>query len=345
MKTIIALEELIKAERERISFERSQLAKHESGERRLSRLTFASAEAKLYESLELIEKHKAMLGELKQQDQKELEAKQRLEEAIKRKKYFEEQNMRIQNNCEKSSEQKLEAMMILDELHEEVGFEDDELFEIAQKSLELHLKEHTQLAEKLNSIKERFRLLLQTSEEENIKELELLNYRIPVLVLHFSVLLDTFKENFEEVDKDGNVSNSFHGFPKYEDWWIKELWKSHQAYFALFRWKAVIETFCKTSEQRKFWTKIFDSWIFVKKLLNDKDEVAYNYHFAFDTLIFEYAELEEELINKNLESMETIIQRITSKEDFSTVMKTHNIITPYLTYKRNRVQGKIEKKQ
>lgn len=344
MKTIIALEELIKAERERISFERSQLAKHESGERRLSRLTFASAEAKLYESLELIEKHKAMLGELKQQDQKELEAKQRLEEAIKRKKYFEEQNMRIKNYNEKSDDQKLEAMMILDELHEDIGFEDDELFEIAQKSLELHLKDHSELANKLTQIRERFKSLLQIKGDENIKELEMLNYRIPVLVLHFSVLLDIFKENFIEIDNLGNKTSTFHGFPKYEDWWIQELWNSHQAYFALFRWKAIIKRFCKTGEQKRSWTKIFDSWIFVKKVLNDKGAMAYNYHFALDSLLLEYAELEEELNSKNLESMETIIKRITSKEDFSTVMKNHNIITPYLKYKKNRIENPEEDK-
>ena len=40
-------------------------------------------------------------------------------------------------------------------------------------------------------------------------------------------------------------TKTFAGFPKYQDWWIRELWSSHQAYFALFKWKDIINNLCK----------------------------------------------------------------------------------------------------
>ncbi len=186
MNSLIALEELIKAEEARVKFERKQLADHESGENKLSRVALASAETKLDEAQELLTKHKLMLEELLKQDQEELAEKERLEEAIRRKKYFEEQNMRILNSKERSDDQKLEAMMIIDELPENINFEDKELFEVAVKSLELNLKDHKELADKLGIIKAEFKDLLKNTKDGKISELEMLNYKIPVLILHFS---------------------------------------------------------------------------------------------------------------------------------------------------------------
>jgi len=370
MYTVVALEELIKQEEARVNFERKQLAAHESGDAKLTRVALASTEAKLEESQELLTKHKAMLEELLQEDQKELEEKARLEEAIKRKKYFDEQNMRVQNAHQRGDDEKLEAMMIIDELPENVKFEDDKIFEIAAMSLDLDLRAHKELKEKLEIIKADFKNLIKKSKDDKVAELELLDVRIPILILHFSVLLEVFKENFiikeeeeekptsnEEESKENTeesetkdetieepkeeqkkeIKTSFSGFPKYEDWWVSELWSSHQAYFALYKWKAIIANFCKTGEQLRSWNKVFDNWIFVKKLLNDKGSVAYEYHYAFDSLITEYAELEEELEDRNLESMETIIKRITNQEDFTKVMKNHNIKTEYLQYKKKRL--------
>ena len=52
-----------------------------------------------------------MYEELLKQDLKELEEKEKLEEAIKRKKYFENQNLRIKNNNQRSDDQKLEEAL------------------------------------------------------------------------------------------------------------------------------------------------------------------------------------------------------------------------------------------
>lgn len=376
MNSIISLEEMIKQEEDQIALQQKQLAAHESGDIKLSRLALASTEAKLEEAQTLLAKHKQMLEQLQKVDAEELEEKETTLLAVRRKKYFAEQNMRIQNANERADDHKLEAMMILDELPEEIEFEDNEIFEIAQKSLELHLGDLTQLQDKLTEIQSDFENLIKNCKDEKISEIGLLNKRIPMLVLHFSVLLENIEANYlveeevevkpEEVnssiednsttqnseDKNENqeedtkeeivekkeLKSTFSGFPKYEDWWIKELWGSHQAYFALYKFKAIISNFCKTGEQKRSWERIFDNWIFVKKLLNDKGALAFEYQYAFDSLLKKYAQLEEELENKNLESMETIIKRITKNEDFGQVMRNHNIETDYLKFKRTKIK-------
>ncbi|MGM0519008.1 MAG: hypothetical protein ACQERD_05145 [Campylobacterota bacterium] len=357
MNSVLALEELIKEEEQRVSLLQKQISMHESGENKLSRLGFASTENSLDETREKLEKHKQMYEELMKQDLKELEEKEKLEEAIRRKKYFENQNLRIKNNTQRPDDQKLEAMMILDELPNEVNFEDDELFEIADKSLELNLKDHKELRDELSKIRQDFESKLKNCKDEKLCGIELLNVRIPILILHFSVLLKNIENNFvpkedSKDSKDNKETNKedeskqetnntpkkkFNGFPKYQDWWIHELWNSHQAYFALYKFKSIIMNLCKTGEQKRSWSKIFDEWVFTKKTLADKGEMAYDYHFALDALLHKYAKLDEELEDKNLESIERIIKEITKKEDFTKMPKNHSIVTEYLNFKKKKL--------
>jgi hypothetical protein len=340
MNTLLALKEMIKEEEQRITVLQKQIVQHESGDNKLSRLSFASTENSLEETKAKLSKHKQMYEELMQQDVEELEEKEKLQEAIKRKKYFENQNLRIKNSTQRADDQKLEAMMILDELPCEVQFKDDEIFEIANKSLELNLKDHKDLRAKLLQIKEDFESKLKNCKDEKLSGIELLNVRIPILVLHFSILLENIENNFAQKEQEKEESNSknekktFHGFPKYQDWWIQELWNSHQAYFALYKFKLIIMNLCATGEQRRSWSKIFDEWVFLKKTLADKGEMTYDFHFALDALLHKYAQLDEELENENLESIERIIKEITKKEDFTKMPRNHSIITGYLKYKK-----------
>lgn len=337
MKTIIALENLIQENEERVKLQRRQLAEHESGVNKISRMVKAATETHLEEELELIAKYKLMLEELLAQDQAELEEKQRVEEAIKRKAYFDNQPNRINNNSSKTTNQKLQVMMIIDELPPEVQFEDKELFEIAEKTIELSIGEHVELQEELENIKKEFEALIVNNKEEKIHDIGMLNLRIPILVLHFSTLLSNINEVIEAHNKEEDAQIiKFKGFPKYEDWWIEELWTSHQAYFALFKWKSIISNLCITKEQKNAWSVIFDEWLFVKKLLSDKGDLAFDYHFAFDSLLTKHAQLEEELVEKNLLAMESIIKEITKKEDFTKVDRKHNITTSYLKFKRDK---------
>ncbi len=413
MESIIALEELIKENESIVTLQKRQLADHESGVNKLSRMAEASTENTLEVASELLAKYKSMLEKLLAQDQEELEEKERLLALAERKKYFDAQDSRIKLNPEHSTDKKLEVMRIIGELPDEVQFEDDELFEIAIKSIELSLPELNELSQKLDCIKTEFKSLIKKSELKDMQEMGTIDFLIPVIILHFSLLLSNIKQTIEDkntkalekqkqilkqreekqekllqemmqieqLEKEKSESEDannteeitvvkenelakeiedtkeikieeepileikelkFSGFPRYQDWWIRELWLSHQAYFALFKWKDIINNLCMTIEQKKAWSIIFDRWVFIKKLLNDKGELAYNYSFAFDSLLLTHAQIEEELENKNIESMELIINEITKKEDFSTTVPFHNTNTPYLKFKKEKLNPKKE---
>lgn len=335
MKSIIALEQLIKEHQERITLLSRHLSEHEEGIQKLSRVAKASTETHLEESTEELVQYKKMLEDLLAQDQVELEEKERIEAAIERKKYFDNQNIRIRDNRHIRSDEKLEAMLIIDELPDEIGFEDEELIQVATKSLELNIKNHTDLNDNLISIKQEFGQLLRGTKNENLRDFAMLSFQIPILVLHFSILVSNIKQTIDEDNLE-----EFHGLPRYEDWWIHELWGSHQAYFALFKWKEIISNQCITATQKQAWSRIFDSWVSIKKMINNKKEMAFEYNFALDTLLRKHAELEEELVSNNLISMDKIIKLMTNKEDFSKVIAEHNILTPYLKFKIEKLESK-----
>ena len=347
MNSVIALEELIKENKERIKHHQKQIADHESGECKLSRLSLASAETNLETAIIDLEKYQTVYDALSVEEKKELEEKAKIEEAIKRKKYFDNQVSRIRSQHNKSNEEKLEAMLILDELSHNVQVEDEKIFEIVEKSLELNITDHQEIFTQLQQIQKRFDNKIKHIKNDKIKELDMLRYEVPIIVTQFLIFHESLlqsiddinerrKEHLEQESEDGIEYEllSFKGYPKYEDWWIHELWNSHQAYFALYKWKQIISNLCMSATQKASWEHIFDAWLTMKRHLNDKSEMAFEIHYAFDHLLCETVGLEEELEKNNLMSMETIIKKITQKEDFQTVSKEHNIVTPYLEFKR-----------
>ncbi|WP_419766289.1 MAG: hypothetical protein ACNI28_05875 [Arcobacter sp.] len=204
---------------------------------------------------------------------------------------------------------------------------------------EMILKGKTvKLEEITKSLEKNEKLLKEKQSEKNSdkEEIEKIESIIKSLNNEFNKINEIF---IPEVK-----TKTFSGFPKYQDWWIKELWVSHQAYFALFKWKEIISNLCITTEQKKAWSIIFDRWVFIKKLLNDKGKLAYDYHYAFDSLMSTYGGIEEELEIKNIESMEVIISEITKKEDFSKNVGFHNVNTSYLQFKIERLKPKDEGK-
>lgn len=339
MKIIVALQDLIKESETRIKLAKQQLSAHESGENKLTYLERMSTENTLEQAQEELAKNQEKLDQLMKEDLEKLEEQERLKEAVKRKNYYHFQKIRIKRNKVKANDVKLEAMHIIDELPTNVQFEDDFLYDIAEKLISLELRMHEELHVDFASIKEDFDKMIKDIKGESINELGLLSYQIPVIVLQFKTLIDNIKENIEEDELP-----PFSGLPKYEDWWISELWSSHQAYFGLYKWKSIVRGVCITDEQKKAWDSIFNSWVFIKKIINQKGALAYEYGFAFDRLIEKYCELEEEFDDVNLESMEQIIKSITQKEDFTTVKTNHNIITPYLQYKREKLNPDKDKK-
>lgn len=334
MNAIIAIEDLIKTNQERIKTLKAQLDDHESGNIKLSVMAHASAEKALEDSTAALKKNKLIHEELLKHDLQEYEKEQRIKEAIKRKNYFKYQKTRIKRDKTKSGNQKLEAMMIIDELPTEVNIEDEDIFNIASSIIKLDLRIHDELEMQLTEIKEDFEILLETVDSEDIDKLGMLHTHIPIIVLHLVVLIENIKEDLEKENK-----TCFRGLPKYEDWWIDELWVNHQAYFGLYKWKDIVSFLCVTCEQKLAWESIFANWIFIKKALNKKGPLAYEFNFAFDMLMEKYADLEEELDNNNLKKMEHLIQTLAEKEKerCHTYKSDHNIITSYVKFKKEKL--------
>ena len=332
MNAVIAIEDLIKTNKQRIKILKAQLDDHESGRIKLSIMASASAENALEKSQEALEKNQMIYDELMKHDLQELEKEERIKEAITRRNYFKYQKVRLKRDKVKSNDQKLEAMMIVDELPAELNLNDEDIFDIAATTIKLDLRVHDELDIQLVEIKKDFEELLKNINHEDIDKLGMLQTHIPIIVLHLSVLVENIKE---DIEKDNLAC--FRGLPRFEDWWIDELWLNHQAYFGLYKWRDIILFLCITSEQKKAWESIFSNWIFVKKVLNKKGSLAYEFNFAFDSLIKKYTDLEEELDMENLKKMETIVQNITQKEDFHTFKHKHDIDTPYLKFKKDKL--------
>lgn len=336
---IVALEELIKENETVIKSIKKQLANHESGESKLSYMGLASAETNLENAQLQVERNKAKLKEFLSQDMNELIEKEKIREAIERKNYLNYQKVRIKRDITKTNDEKLEAMMILDELKDDFYIEDLDLFEVATKSIALNLTLHINLQKKLIEVQSDFEREIKAIKDENIADLGLMNFRCILLITHLDVLLTNIKENIEE----DNLP-AFRGLPKFEDWWIKELWSNHQAYYALYKWKGIISKQCITHEQKRTWEVIFSDWISIKKVITNKFALGFEYNYAFDKVLRQYCELEEELATSSLESMAELTKVIIAKEDFTVIPKSHKIITDFVLFKREKLKYKDLKK-
>ena len=337
MNAIIAIQDLIKQNQNRIKILKQQLKAHEEGTNKLSPMAEASTEMGLEKSQEALEKNEIILKELQQKDLMEIEKEQLLKEAIVRRNYYKYQKVRLKRDLVMTNDQKLEAMMIVDELPFDVNIEDNEIFAIAEATINLNLRIHSELYEELKEIKKNWADLLKGIDSQNIDKLGMLNIHIPILVLHVSVLVANIEENIEE-----NNLPKFKGLPAFEDWWISELWTNHQAYFGLYKWRSIVGSLCITSDQKRAWNTIFSNWVFIKKLLNAKGSLGFEYNFAFDSLVEQHSHLIEELNTENLISMEKIVENITAKEDFTKYKATHSVETPYLKFKRDKMNYKVQ---
>lgn len=335
MKVIIALEEMIKDNENVIKSIKKQLANHESGESKLSMMGLASCETNLENAQIQLDRHREKLKDLMAQDMSELQEKEKLREAIERKNYINYQKVRVKREVTRTNDEKIEAMLILDELDQDTFIEDKDLFAIAEKSLSMHLTVHIDLEKKFNEIKLDFEKGIQELNEEDLADLSSLNFRVILSILHVHVLFTNIQENIAE----DNLP-AFRGFPKFEDWWIVELWSNHHAYYALFKWKAIITKQCITDDQKRAWEIVFSNWIALKKVLSGKNEHGYHYNYVFDTVMRKYSELEEELATTSLKSMADLTQKIISKEDFSIVPASQKIITNYVLFKREQLDYK-----
>lgn len=333
MNAIIAIQDLIKNNKERIKTLKAQLNDHDTGIQKLSAMAYASTENALEQSYQALEKHQAIHDELLKKDLQELEKEERIKEAIKRRNYYKYQKLRIKRSNDMDNSQKLEAMRIIDELPSDLNLEDEHLFDIATTTIKLDLRVHDELEDELIEIKEVFESLLGEVTPEQITQLGMLRSYVPVLILHLTVLV----RDIQEVMEKEQPNACFRGLPRFQEWWINELWSNHQAYFGLYRWKDIVTFLCVNDEQKEAWEIIFSNWIFVKKLLNKKGKLAFAFNLAFDKTMEKYAGLEEELDQNNIKSMDTIVMNITAKEDFTKFKHEHKTTTEYYDYKINRM--------
>ena len=335
--SIFALEKLIAENQEKISNCRKQLQDVQNGKITLSSMKQASVENTLEESSIAYETYKHMYDEIPKEEKDKYKELVRVQEALAKQTYYKMQKIRLKRNKNLTRDQKLEAMMIIDELPEEMNFDDKELLEISQIVIKNNIRKVNDLEGELLEIKSEFNSKINSlPENKDLKHFAFLDTYIPIIILHFSVLVQNINELIVEHNETNVDKLKFSGLPKYEDWWIEELFINHQAYFALYKWKDIIKNQCINEQQEIIWNKIFNNWLMVKKILNSKDENAYDYNYIFDQMIEKYVNLEEEVDLNNLESMEEIIKNITSKEDFTKNKYSHNIKTTYYTWKKEK---------
>lgn len=346
MKTIIVLKNLISETESKVKLFKRQLSEHESGVNKLSRVIKASTETNLLESTQKLETYSQMLKDAVTYIPKDDEYMQELDNAVKKQQAYNVKQLRLKkiDYILIPSDKKLESMKIFDEFDLQENITEDNAFEIfiSTNLVEDEKKEEykaifKEINKDLNS------MLKSINKNEDIYDLGILNYKIVILILNFHILTNSIKELLtpkidETAQNQEKPQTNFKGYPKYEDWWIDELCKNPEAYLALYKWKAIIDMFCITPANKLKWENIFKNWIFIKTLFNTKKERAYPYQYAFDVLVKKYCDLEEELEDENIESLENIIHNVILKEDMTSITKGHHLVTAYLKYKKDRLQ-------
>lgn len=349
MKTIIALKNLILESEAKLKLFKRQLSEHESGINKLSRVIKASTETNLFEITQKLETYNQMYKDAMQYTTKDDKYLEELDNAIKKQKAYNVKRLRLKkiDYILIPSDKKLESMKIFDEFDLKGNITEDIAFEIFLLNNNIQNEEISNYKEVFNMINKDFNDMLKfINKNEDIYDLGILNYKLVILVLDFYILTNNIKElltpKLEQLDEEVNALQekpvtNFKGYPKYEDWWIDELWKNPEAYLALYKWKMIIDRLCITASNKLKWQNIFKNWIFIKTFLNTKKERAFLYQYAFDTLMKKYCDLEEELEDENIESLENIIHGVMLKEDMTSTIKNHKLITPYLKYKKDKL--------
>mgnify|MGYP000013956563 CR=1 FL=1 len=333
MKSIIALEKMIKDLEVRIAISKGQLARHNSGEEKLSLLAEASADNSLETHTPLLDEYRSLMKELEKFEKSDSYEHRRLRSAVERKKYYKYNVKKAKKQKLRENDERIEAAMIIDELPEEIILDNQELFEMSTRNMHQYLIFTDDSKTQLNDIQEEFNTLIKGFTDENIKSLELLNYMIPILIFHFVVFVQNIIEFKNNESEDKIIELDF--FPRYHDWWINELWESHISYFSLMKWKNDVAKACLERKQEKAWTILFNNWIFIKTLINEKSELAFEYQYIFDSLLKKYVKLESELDKKIVKNSKKEMQTYIESEDLLSLLPQHHVLTAYVKYKKS----------
>lgn len=348
--SIYALEKLIKEHETNIANASKQLKDLDAGKITLSALKIASVENTLDHSTAEYEKYKAIYDAIPEKEKEDFRNLKAVQELLAKESYYKLQKIRMRRNKNLKRNQRLEAMMVLDELPEDIHFDDEQLIDVTNIIIKFNARESVELVAELGTIREEFdKRLEELKDKEDLKHFHFLDTYIPIIILHFTSLVKSIEETITvynekaQLEQDQNEPTpliSFNGFPKYEDWWFEELFHNHQAYFALFNWKEKIREICISEQQKDLWEKIFSNWLMIKKLLNTKDENAYDYNFIFDDMIKKYTTVEEEFDNDLIIKNEVILFEEIKKINFSKFIAEHHNDTYYKTWKNGKTETK-----
>jgi len=316
MKSIIALEKIVKDLEVRIAISKGQLARHNSGEERLTLLAEASADNSLETNTPLLDEYRKLMKKLVKFEKLDSYEHRRLRSAVERKKYYKYNVKKVKKQKLRENDERIEAAMIIDELPEEIILENQELFEMSTRNMHQYLIFSDESKSELNDIQEEFNTLI---------------YMIPILIFHFIVFVKNIIDSKNNESEDKISELDF--FPKYHDWWINELWESHISYFSLMKWKNDVAKACMERKQEKAWTILFNNWIFVKTLVSEKSELAFEYQYIFDSLLNKYVKLESELDKQIVKDSKKEMQSYIASEDLLSLLPQHHVLTPYVNYK------------
>jgi hypothetical protein len=346
--SIYALEKLLKEYESNIANASKQIKDLDAGKITLSPLKIASVENTLEFSTAEYEKYKAIYDAIPEKEKEEFRNLKEVQELLAKQSYYKLQKIRIKRNLNLKRNQRLEAMMVLDEVPEDVHFEDAQLIEVTNIIIKYNARESVELVAELGVIREELDKRLEAlKDKEDLKHFTFLDSYIPIIILHFASLVKSIEEtillyNEKEKEKVGENEQpeyiNFTGFPKYEDWWFDELFTTHEAYFGLYLWKETIKNICLTEQQKLLWEKIFSNWLMIKKILTTKDENAYDYNFIFDDMIKKYAKIEEEFDDTLIEKDSKELVNEIKKVDLSKLSLKHHNITVYHNWKKQQTK-------
>jgi hypothetical protein len=344
--SIYALEKLIKEYESNIANASKQLKDLDAGKITLSPLKIASVENTLEFSTAEYEKYKAIYDAIPEKEKEDFRNLKSVQELLAKQSYYKLQKIRIKRNLNLKRNQRLEAMMILDELPEDVHFEDAQLIEVTNIIIKYNARESVELVAELGVIRDEFDKQLEAlKDKEDLKHFNFLDTYIPIIILHFASLVKSIEEtiilyNEKENEKVGENEQpefiNFTGFPKYHDWWFDELFTTHEAYFGLYLWKETIKEMCITEQQKLLWEKIFSNWLMIKKILTTKDENAYDYNFIFDEMLKKYTKVEEEFNAEIIEKDSKELLDKIKKVNLSKFSLKHQDTTVYHNWKNTK---------
>jgi hypothetical protein len=187
--SIYALEKLLKEYESNIANASKQLKDLDAGKITLSPLKVASVENTLEFSTAEYEKYKAIYDAIPEKEKEEFRNLKEVQELLAKQSYYKLQKIRIKRNLNLKRNQRLEAMMILDELPEEVHFDDAQLIEVTNIIIKYNARESVELVAELGVIRDEFDKQLEAlKDKEDLKHFNFLDTYIPIIILHFAII-------------------------------------------------------------------------------------------------------------------------------------------------------------